>query len=80
MTNFFGSVMETIHTDSPYQAFSGKGLKEAKPEIYVDRSNMDIRRTLKASEVSHVSADPNAGVRAVYPCRFYDVEFYCYIH
>lgn len=24
VTNFFGSVMETIHTDSPYKAFSSR--------------------------------------------------------
>ncbi|KAL2496711.1 Peptidase C13 family [Forsythia ovata] len=48
VTNFFGSVMETIHTDSPYRAFSGK---YSKIEIPLDQSDEVKQRRLKSSDV-----------------------------
>lgn len=40
VTNFFGSVMETIHTDSAYRVFSRKGLKRSV-EAPLERSDND---------------------------------------
>ncbi|KAK4420959.1 GPI-anchor transamidase [Sesamum alatum] len=51
VTNFFGSVMETIHTDSPYRAFSGRYSKKSKIEMPLDQSDRDQRRTLQGSDV-----------------------------
>ncbi|KAK4394766.1 GPI-anchor transamidase [Sesamum angolense] len=51
VTNFFGSVMETIHTDSPYRAFSGRYSKKSKIEMPLDQSDSDKRRTLQGSDV-----------------------------
>ncbi|XP_052208365.1 uncharacterized protein LOC127812085 isoform X2 [Diospyros lotus] len=50
VTNFFGSVMETIHTDSSYRAFSGRDPKSAKIEISSDRSDeLHEQRTILSS-------------------------------
>lgn len=37
MTNFFGSVMKTIHTDSAYRAISSKGRNGAKFDVSSDQ-------------------------------------------
>lgn len=47
VTNFFGSVMETIHTDSAYMGFSGKD--HIKPKIKIPSNPAPLeaeRRTL----------------------------------
>lgn len=41
MTNFFGSVMETIHTDSAYRSWSNKNVGGAKAKMSLDRSISD---------------------------------------
>lgn len=51
VTNFFGSVMETIHTDSAYGALSGKQLKSGKIKMSSDLSGEDRRRILENSDV-----------------------------
>lgn len=57
VTNFFGSVMETIHTDSPYRAFSGISSKRSKIEMPLDQSDRDNRRTLQGSDVPQELGD-----------------------
>nr|XP_009615967.1 uncharacterized protein LOC104108594 [Nicotiana tomentosiformis]XP_033515186.1 uncharacterized protein LOC104108594 [Nicotiana tomentosiformis] len=56
VTNFFGSVMETIHTDSAYKAFTGK---DSTLEMPLGKSSQDIRRTLASSDVQCPSSDSN---------------------
>ncbi|XP_060201158.1 uncharacterized protein LOC132629806 isoform X1 [Lycium barbarum] len=51
VTNFFGSVMETIHTDSAYKAFAGKDSKKSALEMPLRQSSKDLRRTLASSDV-----------------------------
>lgn len=41
MTNFFGSVMETIHTDSAYRSWSNKNFGGAKAKKFSDQSLSD---------------------------------------
>ncbi|KAM7508794.1 hypothetical protein LguiA_019247 [Lonicera macranthoides] len=48
VTNFFGSVMETIHTDSAYRAFSGKYSSRDKTKLPSDQSE---RRTILSSDI-----------------------------
>ncbi|KAL2247203.1 UNVERIFIED_CONTAM: GPI-anchor transamidase [Sesamum indicum] len=60
VTNFFGSVMETIHTDSPYRAFSGISSKRSKIEMPLDQSDRDNRRTLQGSDVPQELGDSKA--------------------
>ncbi|XP_027062578.1 uncharacterized protein [Coffea arabica] len=48
VTNFFGSVMETIHTDSAYGALSGKQLKSGEIKM---SSGEDRQRILENSDV-----------------------------
>ncbi|KAL6561468.1 hypothetical protein OROMI_017069 [Orobanche minor] len=50
VTNFFGSVMETIHTDSPYRAFSDRRYKKSKIEMYMDDPGREKRSTIETSE------------------------------
>lgn len=50
VTNFFGSVMETIHTDSAYMGFSGED--NIKPKIKIPSNPAALeaeRRTLTAA-------------------------------
>ncbi|XP_051114773.1 uncharacterized protein LOC127240254 [Andrographis paniculata] len=59
VTNFFGSVMETIHTDSPYRAFSRRNARKPKIQVPSDQPSED-RRILEVSntlEESHSSQD-----------------------
>lgn len=52
VTNFFGSVMETIHTVSAYRAPSGKNSDKDKIRLSLDQSvGLDERRTLTSSNV-----------------------------
>lgn len=51
MTNFFGSVMKTIHTDSAYRSQSNKIFGGAKVKISLDQSTSDNgRRILTKSD------------------------------
>lgn len=51
MTNFFGSVMETIHTDTAYKALSRKSSSRAEIKTSFDKTiNGDERRTLADSD------------------------------
>ncbi|KAK4344621.1 hypothetical protein RND71_034797 [Anisodus tanguticus] len=59
VTNFFGSVMETIHTDSAYKAFSGKDSKKSTLEMPLRQSSQDLRRTLASSDVHFPNSDSN---------------------
>ncbi|CAA2987655.1 GPI-anchor transamidase [Olea europaea subsp. europaea] len=58
VTNFFGSVMEMIHTDSAYRAFSGK-FSKSKSEISLDQPDEDKQRSLKSSDVLQELTGPN---------------------
>ncbi|KAM3345270.1 putative GPI-anchor transamidase isoform X1 [Capsicum galapagoense] len=59
VTNFFGSVMETIHTDSAYKAFAGKYSKKSILEMPLRQSSQDLRRTLASSDVQYPTTDSN---------------------
>lgn len=57
VTNFFGSVMKTIHTDSAYRAFSKKDSSGVKIKMVLDQSvHQDARRTLVTSNVEYQSS------------------------
>ncbi|PRQ41749.1 putative legumain protein [Rosa chinensis] len=49
VTNFFGSVMETIHTDSAYKALSRKSYSRAEINSLFDQSANGDKRTLADS-------------------------------
>ncbi|KAH0652820.1 hypothetical protein KY289_030498 [Solanum tuberosum] len=59
MTNIFGSVMETIHSDSAYKAFAGKDSKKSTLEMPLRQSSQDLRRTLASSDVQYPTSDSN---------------------
>ncbi|XP_049401611.1 uncharacterized protein LOC125865457 [Solanum stenotomum] len=59
VTNFFGSVMETIHTDSAYKAFAGKDSKKSTLEMPLRQSSQDLRRALASSDVQYPTSDSN---------------------
>lgn len=59
VTNFFGSVMETIHTDSAYKAFAGKDSKKSILEMPVRQSSQELRRTLASSDIQYSTSDSN---------------------
>lgn len=60
VTNFFGSVMETIHTDSAYRAAPRKMTKRAGISMAVEKSAQhDDRRTLIDSDVQ----DPTSHIK-----------------
>ncbi|XP_004248205.1 uncharacterized protein [Solanum lycopersicum] len=59
VTNFFGSVMETIHTDSAYKAFAGKDSKKSTLEMPLQQSRQDLRRTFASSDVQYPTSDSN---------------------
>ncbi|KAM7512123.1 hypothetical protein LguiB_010998 [Lonicera macranthoides] len=54
VTNFFGSVMEMIHTDSAYRAFSGKYSSRDKTKLPSDQSE---RRTILSSDIHQPISD-----------------------
>lgn len=58
VTNFFGSVMEMIHTDSAYRAFSGK-FSKSKSEISLDQSDEDKQQRIKSSDIPQELAVSN---------------------
>ena len=62
MTNFFGSVMETIHTDSAYGALSGKQLKSGEIKM---SSGEDRQRILENSDVQDQGSGLNIKVSNV---------------
>nr|GMD60716.1 putative GPI-anchor transamidase [Ipomoea batatas] len=74
VTNFFGSVMETIHTDSAYKAFSTERATIQKP---VDQSDHYIRRTLSSSDDQEQTSDSNTKGQPV-NCPF--TRFWSSIH
>ncbi|XP_047336684.1 putative GPI-anchor transamidase [Impatiens glandulifera] len=59
VTNFFGSVMETIHTESSYGAFSGKESKafEAKisQDLFVNNNYEEISASIGSHEKHDIS-------------------------
>ncbi|KAG5544898.1 hypothetical protein RHGRI_017380 [Rhododendron griersonianum] len=58
VTNFFGSVMETIHTDSAYRALSGRESNRAKIKISPDQlTSLQEQRTLASSNVQQQMND-----------------------
>ncbi|KAG8386763.1 hypothetical protein BUALT_Bualt03G0182800 [Buddleja alternifolia] len=59
VTNFFGSVMETIHTDSAYPAFSSRYTEKSKTQ-----------RTLESSTVPQESVDSNTRQDKQVNCPF----------
>ncbi|PIN01969.1 Gpi-anchor transamidase [Handroanthus impetiginosus] len=69
VTNFFGSVMETILTDSPYQAFSGRYSSKSKIEKPLDQTSREKQRTLESADVPQESSDSNMGNEQV-SCPF----------
>ncbi|XP_031380774.1 putative GPI-anchor transamidase [Punica granatum] len=46
VTNFFGSVMETIHTDHPYRYSKRKGSSKGKIEMSLDQAVQDEKRRI----------------------------------
>lgn len=46
MTNFFGSVMETIHTDSAYRVLSRKESGSVEMRMSTEKSDHDKERLL----------------------------------
>lgn len=64
VTNFFGSVMETIHTDTAYRVFSSEDSSMGKIKISLDQSvEQDMRRTLASSDAQQHSGDPISAVQ-----------------
>ncbi|XAR50820.1 Legumain [Bertholletia excelsa] len=60
VTNFFGSVMETIHTDSAYRALSGKESRSATIKMPSDQlSSLHEKRTFTSSHVNQGIHDSN---------------------
>ncbi|CAN7096846.1 unnamed protein product [Brassica rapa subsp. narinosa] len=79
VTNFFGSVMETIHTDSPYEAFSSRDSNsKIKSDMPLNEPSVHARDKLQLGQFIHVdrveSSSPVpilCGVRVVpgrHPC------------
>ncbi|KAL7087109.1 hypothetical protein ACP275_13G045600 [Erythranthe tilingii] len=70
VTNFFGSVMETIHTDSPYRALSSINSRKSKIDKRLDQtSNGRQRRILESSDVPQESTDSDTRDKQV-SCPF----------
>ncbi|KAI5661982.1 hypothetical protein M9H77_21305 [Catharanthus roseus] len=65
VTNFFGSVMETIHTDSAYRVLSSKESKKDKIKMPSKQSYEDRRRTLSSSDVQPEIRDSDTTDRRV---------------
>lgn len=57
VTNFFGSVMETVHTESAYKAFSSKGIIRDKIRMPQEEqpAELEKRRELSDSSLNSVS-------------------------
>lgn len=59
MTNFFGSVMEMIHTSSAYRMLSSKESKMDNSKMLRDQSGQDSQRILASSDVQNQFGDSN---------------------
>ncbi|XP_073526357.1 putative GPI-anchor transamidase [Phyllobates terribilis] len=58
VTNFFGSVMETIHTDSAYKAFGSKNMQDTELKTVADQLNEGEKiREVIAAESENVISD-----------------------
>lgn len=67
MTNFFGSVMETIHTDSAYRTtLSRKNSKKVKIKLPLQQSMEHDERRLLSSNVQDQTSDTKTEV-TVFP-------------
>ncbi|MCL7021655.1 hypothetical protein MKW94_002373 [Papaver nudicaule] len=62
VTNFFGSVMETIHTDSSYKGFSSKKTSSAKIGIPMNQADEIERRTLASTDAENHITESNLEV------------------
>lgn len=68
MTNFFGSVMETIHTDSAYKALSRKSSAGVEIKIPSDQSaHNNERKTLTDSNIANQSSGFKTEVTSIFP-------------
>lgn len=68
MTNFFGSVMETIHTDSTYKAPSIKSFSRAEIKMPLDQpANDNERRILADSNGQDQISNPKKEVTFYIP-------------
>jgi phosphatidylinositol glycan class K len=65
VTNFFGSVMETIHTDSAYRVLSRKESSRVEIRMSTDKSDHDKERLLLNSndfdQISELNAEDQQG-------------------
>ncbi|KAK8576138.1 hypothetical protein V6N13_090615 [Hibiscus sabdariffa] len=52
VTTFFGSVMETIHTDAAYKAFSRRNSGRFEAQISMDQSAHHTERTILIEEAN----------------------------
>ncbi|XP_042517753.1 putative GPI-anchor transamidase isoform X1 [Macadamia integrifolia] len=69
VTNFFGSVMETIYTDSAYRGFSVKGSGDAIIKILLHQAdNQADWRTLNCVTLQDQIRDPNSKESDVIHC------------
>ncbi|WOG92923.1 hypothetical protein DCAR_0312201 [Daucus carota subsp. sativus] len=59
VTNFFGSVMETIHTDSAYNVFPMKDSRANNIKILLEQSVDDLIRNVTSSDEKQQSAEPS---------------------
>ncbi|XP_024975788.1 putative GPI-anchor transamidase [Cynara cardunculus var. scolymus] len=64
VTNFFGSVMETIHTGSAYRGVSGKDSNRAKFEVSSDQSYDRDAKSITTSSDPEKQVD-HPGIKAV---------------
>lgn len=63
VTNFFGSVMETIHTDSAYAALSGKDPSWVKMKVSSDASSeLEARRIIISADLEEQHTDSSTNV------------------
>jgi len=64
VTNFFGSVMKTIHTDSAYRSLSNKKIGTAKTRISLEQSISDsdtiiLRNSDAEDQYNNLTAEVN---------------------
>ena len=75
MTNFFGSVMETIHTDSAYNVFPMKDSRANNIKILLEQSVDDLIRNVTSSDEKQQSAEPSTIVSSM--LMAIKVSFFC---
>lgn len=63
MTNFFGSVMEMIHTDSAYSILSRKESPRVEIEMSADKSFPDEKRLMENPSHSDQISELNIEVK-----------------